>query len=286
MNINKITPIIRRTSWTYSLKSHRPPLSAPRRVLGGDVHADADEHHAPSDFRLAAEHVSRFAPDFHTHGADGEGHRRDNGAAQQIAKIPGQHPGVGHHRQGHPHRHGVDAGGHRHDQQVHPPAGIPPGCVVLPAAQHLPQHFAPDEDQKPERDPVIEGLDLPGEQPRDGVADEGHNPLKQAERPGDLERLPPPGLAQQDTAADGYGEGVHGQPHGHQQQGDDTQNAYLPEIRLSLLIILNLAENYVIITSRRSPKPCSARLWTPERTLFPQFGAGVPAAAPLLRSAQ
>ena len=40
-----------------------------------------------------------------------------------------------------------------------------------------------------------------------------------------------------------------------------------------------------IITSRRKPKPCTASLRTAERTLFPQFGADAPAAAPLLRSA-
>ncbi len=42
-----------------------------------------------------------------------------------------------------------------------------------------------------------------------------------------------------------------------------------------------------IIPSRRKPKPCIASLrLTPERTLFPQFGADAPAAAPLLRFAQ
>ena len=40
-----------------------------------------------------------------------------------------------------------------------------------------------------------------------------------------------------------------------------------------------------IITSRRRPQPCRAKLWSAGRTLFPQFGADAPATASLLRSA-
>ena len=98
---------------------------------------------------------------------------------------------------------------------------------MLLLAAGLPDHIAADKDQQHKGDPVVDvgdkGLKLGAQQP----AQEGHQGLKAAEpQPGGQhvgEAHPPHGQA----LADGDGKGVHGQPHGQDEQLQKTHNKNL-----------------------------------------------------------
>ena len=98
---------------------------------------------------------------------------------------------------------------------------------MLLRAAGLPDHIAADKDQQHKGDPVVhagdEGLKLGAQQP----AQEGHQGLKAAEPQSCGEHVDRAHSAHRQTLADGDSEGVHGQPHGQDEQFQKTHNKNL-----------------------------------------------------------
>ena len=175
-----------------------------------DAYADEDE---PSDdLHLPLEEMAHAGPDDRSRiGKQECDNAYDDRRGEDVHLQEGE---------AYSDRQGVDARGYGQEQQRHKVIGIHP----LPVAVHeerLVDHLAADKSEQRERYPVIDALDqVPDAQPCQ-VADDGHDGLEQPEGKRDAKGGAEPQLHHGDAARDGYGEGVHGESHGNEQDGRD-----------------------------------------------------------------
>ena len=116
----------------------------------------------------------------------------------------------------------VDAGGHGlHQHKAQRKALLRrarPGLAGAQLAQRLGQHFAADEAQQYEGDPVVHRADGLGEQAAGEKAENGHQPLKNAEGRAGEGAVAPAQAGKAQAVRHGHGERVHRKAQRQQKQ--------------------------------------------------------------------
>ena len=182
-------------------------------MLDEDLQADAHQDAAAEDLGKAAQKAAELFPQPGTGQTAEKGDDADGQSGHHNIHL--------HNGKTDTHGQSIDAGGHcLHHHGASVQGAVHLALILFP---HLPNglddHFAPDEPQQDQSDPVIQGGDEIAEAAPGHKADHRHARLEQAEQPGIGGSRLSFGIFVADAVGDRHGCGVHGQPQGQQDEG-------------------------------------------------------------------
>ena len=185
-------------------------------VLDEDLDADRDQRQAADNLHSPADRAADAL-------AQQDGQKRQR-ARDQADHDAGEPDAAAEHRQRQADRERVDARRDRQQHQRRAPAGVAPQ-VLLDSADRRPDHPPADEGEQPERDPMVDRLDVGSNRNAQEPAGHRHQELEQTEVERQPERragaLRPVGGARRQ----GHGDRVHRQADGQDEDGPERHQA-------------------------------------------------------------
>ena len=200
---------------------------------GGDevpeaLHAKmfVDDSQPDGNEKDAAEHLHPLAQQYSRPFAEKDPRHGEKGA-DNADDYTGIEDGLSLHADDETHRQRVDAGGHGQGDQGEAARGVPAEAVLFVGGEGIPYHLAADQGKEGQSHPVIVIADpgfhvFPG-----GIADHGHEELKEPEMEGQAEIMPEARFLNDEPRRQGYRKGVHGQAHRNTQNVEMIHNPSL-----------------------------------------------------------